>query len=635
MVRLDTIFLRVLRASSLGGGALAAAVLSGCGRPTANPPGAGNSALSAADSTVPATSTTESAVTFVDVTRESNIRFAQNTGGFGLKWLPEQLGSGVACFDFDSDGYPDLYFPNGRDWTDAEIADYRSGTGKPHARYINATMPRRPNPRRTLGALYRNNRDGTFADVTKGSGLEVEMYGIGVAAGDYDNDGQADLYVTGYNGNRLFRNLGGGKFRDVTQTTGVRDAGVDTLSTSAMWVDYDRDGKLDLFVCHYALWSPATDAYDGNATLKASSSPERYPAGLCRLFRNNGAGKFQDVSVKAGIRPDPTASRVEALELGSKALGIALCDFDNDLWPDLAVANDREPNFLFRNNHDGTFSNVADKAGIAVNTSGQARSGMGIDVADFDHSNREGLVIGNFTGEMLGLYQNQGNGLLVDIASASGIAAASEPFLTFGVVFTDVDNDGWPDIFLANGHVNDLIETARSDRTYAQRPLLFRNQGTAAKGTFREIGMQSGAPLSKPLVGRGLASADFDLDGDDDLVLTAIDSSPVLLRNDGGNKNHSLRITLRGTKSNRDANGAVVWAEAGGEGVRRRVHSGSSYISQSELPLTLGLGKETRANLTVRWPSGKLAQLGPVQADQSLLIDETKGIVRRQPLTQR
>jgi len=359
------------------------------------------------------------------------------------------------------------------------------------------------------------------------------------------------------------------------------------------------------------------------------------------LFRNLGGGKFQDVSIKAGIQPAPGSSKARITELGGKALGVALCDFDNDLWPDIAVANDRERNFLFRNNRNGTFSNVAGKAGIAVSYTGTARSGMGIDVADIDHSNRESLMIGNFSGEMLGLYQNQGKGFFADIAQNSDIARETKPFLTFGCLFTDADNDGWPDIFLANGHVNDLIEMSRRDRTYAQRPLLFRNESATTPGAFREIGPQSGIALIKPIVARGLASADFDLDGDDDLVITTVDGSPSVLRNDSNAstvanaRNHSLRVALRGTKSNRDAIGATVWAEAGQDTVRRRVHSGSSYLSQSELPLTIGLGRETSADLIVRWPSDKLMKLGRVEADQSLLIDEDKGIIRRQAFARR
>lgn len=412
-----------------------------------------------------------SPVTFVDVTRQAGIRLKQYTGAFGFKWLPEQLGSGVACFDFDSDGWPDIYFPNGRDWNSTEIDAHKKGTGKSHMAFINATLAHRPKPRRTPGALYRNNHNGTFSDVTKGSGLDVEMYGIGVAAGDYDNDGRPDLYVTGYNGNRLFRNLGRGRFRDVTDAAGVRDAGLNTLSTSAMWVDIDRDGKLDLFVCHYARWNPALDVFIVGKMGKGNASPEHYQIGACRLFRNRG-GKFEDISVKAGISPASGDDSARAKLLGAKALGVALCDFDNDAWPDIAVANDREMNFLFRNNRNGTFTNVARKAGVAAGAMGQARSGMGIDVADIDHSNRESLVIGNFSGELLGLYRNLGNGLFVDIAPTGDVGMESKPFLTFGCLFSDVDNDGWPDIFLANGHVNDLIEKARSDRTYAQRPLV-------------------------------------------------------------------------------------------------------------------------------------------------------------------
>ena len=574
-------------------------------------------------------------VNFVDVTKRAQISFQHNSGRFGLKFFPEQLGAGVACFDFDSDGWPDLYFANGRDWTDAELAAYRSGVGKAHASYVGSVMAKRPKPRQTPGMLYRNNHDGTFKDVTSGSGLDkAQIYGMGVAAGDYDNDGRPDLYLTGYNGNLLFHNEGEGKFRDVTNVAGVRDAGLNTLSTSAMWLDYNRDGKLDLFVCHYPQWNPAIDFYEGTDTLKAASSPERYQPDSCRLFRNKGDGTFEDVSIKAGIRAASGASGAAALS--SKALGVALCDFDNDLWPDIAVANDRMPNFLFRNNGNGTFKEVANRVGMAVTELGQARSGMGIDAADFDHSNRESFLIGNFAGEMPGLYRNLGNSSFSDIVPGSAIASKTASSLTFGVLFTDVNNDGWPDIFLANGHINDLIETARRDVTYAQQPLLFLNEGAKGKGNFRDISAESGDAFSESIVARALANFDFDLDGDDDIVMTELDGPPILLRNDGHTQNHAIRVTLRGTKSNRDAIGAVVWAETRvankTDSVRRRVHSGSSYLAQSELPLTLGLGMHNKAKLIVRWPSGALEQLGSVNSGQSLFVTEGQGIVRRQML---
>ncbi len=597
----------------------------------------------------PAAAPSGAGIVFSDATSAAGIHFSHNNGATGLKLMPETNGAGVAFIDYDGDGWQDIFFVNGRDWTDAEVEAYGQGTGRGRPYLFAKKRPRR----HTTGALYHNNRDGTFTDVTKGSGLDIEMYGQGVAVGDYDNDGKPDIYVTAYPHNYLFRNVSTSsapRFQDVTETAGVRDGG---WSTSAMWLDYDRDGLLDLFVCHYVRWSPATDKSNFTKSgAKVYGSPEVYGGQLDSLYRNLGHGRFADVSVKAGIRG--SGAQRKAMEQSSKGLGVALCDYDNDLWPDIVVTNDREPNFLFHNNTNGTFSEVAGRAGIARNAAGWARAGMGIDAADIDQSNRESIAISNFSGEMLGLYQNMGNGLFQDIAGYSDVAQVSAPFLSFGCVYVDVDNDGWLDVAVANGHVNDLIEEFRHDRAYQQRMLLFHNMGAWQRNNrhsaqvnplnsvsasapppvaFQEIGTQLGEALQKPIVGRGLACADFDLDGDPDLLVTVKGGPARLLRNDGGNRNNALRVTLQGTKSNRSAIGAVVWAEVGADSIRRRVHSGSSYLSQSELPLTFGLGQHTQVQaLTVRWPSGKLARFKQIAANQMVTINEDKGIVGRQLL---
>ena len=595
----------------------------------------------------------EPEVKYLDVTRASGIRFQHNTGGFGLKLLPETMGSGAAWIDYDHDGDPDLFLVNSRDWTGDEVSAYTHGPGQQDARRYNFHIPSAPPRRRTVGALYRNNRNGTFSDVTKAAGLDIEMYGMGAAAGDYDNDGQCDLYVTGYGRNYLFRNKGQGRFEEVATQAGVRANG---FSTSAMWLDYNRDGRLDLFVCRYLNWTPQTEVFISEYGLKSISGPFNYEGQLCLLYRNQGGGRFADVSLKAGIQRALKSGK----EIRGKSLGVALCDYNNDLWPDIAVTNDTEPNFLFRNNRDGTFGEIGLRSGLTYSPRGVPRAGMGIDVADIDGSDRESIAITNFNDEMIGLYRNIGGGF-VDVAPSSEVGKVSNAFLGFGCVFTDADNDGWLDILVANGHVNDLIEKKYGQRrTYAERLLLFRNQGTqpqvlepgalgqatnalATAGSeaggpqFKEIAEQSGEALRAPLVGRGLACADFDLDGDQDAIVTSNSGSPRLLRNDSeaskaSPSNGALRVELQGSRSNRSALGALVWAEQESRSLRRRVRSGSSYLSQSELPVTLGLGRSPLKQLVVRWPSGKLQKFTNIASNSSLLIDEGKGIVRKEPL---
>ncbi len=584
-------------------------------------------------------------IRFSDVTHSSGIGFRHHTGGFGLKLLPETMGSGVAWIDYDGDGYPDLFLVNGRDWTPAEVSAYIHHNGHRDAEKYHFPIPPAPPHHRSTGALYHNNRDGTFTDVTKASGLDIEMQGMGVAVGDYDNDGKPDLYVTGYGRNYLFHNQGQGHFQEVAAQAGVQDHG---FSTSAMWIDYDRDGKLDLFVCHYLNWTPQTQV--GTYTKmgeRVFDSPEQYLGEPSRLFHNEGGGKFSDVSKRAGILGQGAGAK--AFQAKSKGLGVALCDYNNDDWPDIVVANDREPNFLFRNNKDGTFTEVGTRAGLSYSPRGVPRAGMGIDVADVDGSNRESVVITNFSNEMIGLYRNIGSSF-VDVAPSSEIGMVSQPFLGFGCVFMDVDNDGWLDIMVANGHVNDLIEKKYGPReTYAERLLLFRNQSqvlepgapeqpggalAASRQRFKEIGQQSGEGLGVPLVGRGLACADFNLDGAQDVLVTSNNGPPRLLRNDSRTtpRNNVVRVELQGTKSNRSGIGALVWAETGDRSLRRRVHSGSSYLSQNELPLTLGLGHSNLEQLVVRWPSGKLQKFTNLPSNSSLLINEDKGIVRKKSL---
>jgi hypothetical protein len=503
---------------------------------------------------------------FTDVTARAGIHFRHESGAFGKKYLPETMGSGVAFVDLDGDERPDLLFVNSKRW------------------------PGHPGPR-SLPAFYRNNGNGTFTDATRGSGLDVEMYGLGVTAADYDNDGRVDVYLTGLGGNRLFRNVGGGRFVDATARAGVGGGG---FGTSAAFFDFDKDGRLDLFVCNYVDWSVEKDLFctlDG--TRKSYCTPESYKGQSPALYRNRGGGTFEDVTAKAGLR-DPS----------SKALGVAVLDYDDDGWSDLFVANDTQPNKLYRNRRDGTFVDVGMAAGVAFSEAGVARAGMGVDAADYDDSGRPSLVIGNFSNEMMALYHNEGTGLFIDEAPTTTIGKATLLSLSFSCFFFDYDLDGRPDIFAANGHVSDDIQAVQTRVRYAQPPHLFRNLGGKR---FDVADATAGPDFARPMVARGAAYADYDGDGDLDVVVTENNGPARLFRNDGGSRNHYLRVRTVGTASNRDGIGARVTVTAGGRRQWAVVKTGSSYCSQSELPLTFGLGAmAARPRVEVRWPSGRV-----------------------------
>jgi hypothetical protein len=532
-----------------------------------------------------------STIQFRDITQSSGIRFTHNNGAFGKKYLPETLGPGSAFIDYDNDGWPDILLVNGMDW--------------PGHHHQTSTLK-----------LYHNNRDGTFTDVTRQAGLAVEMYGLGVAIGDYNNDGYDDIFVTALGQSRLFRNNGNGTFTDVTREAGL--SGINEFSTSATWVDYDRDGHLDLLVANYVQWSPETDLYctlDG--TRKSYCTPESYKGASARLWHNRGDGTFEDATRKAGLF-DPT----------SKGLGVAVLDYDGDGWPDLLIANDTERNKLYHNNGNGTFTETGVLAGVAFSEDGVARAGMGVDAADYDRSGRPSMLITNFSNQMLALYHNEGNGLFVDDAPRSEVGRASLLTLGFGCFFFDYDLDGWLDIFIANGHIEDQIERVQKRVTYAEPPHVFRNLGA---GKFHEVTRDLGAVFAAPRVARGAVYADIDNDGDLDLLITTNAGPALLFRNDGGT-NRSLRIRLVGTRSNRDGIGAVVKLTAGGETQSQMLHSGSSYLSQSELALTFGLGQRDRADaLEIRWPSGQIEKLSNVAAGQTVTIKEGSGIVAARP----
>jgi hypothetical protein len=519
-------------------------------------------------------------VSFTDVTAAAGIRFTHNSGRAGKKWLPETMGSGGAFVDLDGDGWLDVVLVNGREWT--------------------------PKPgSRSLHGLYRNNRDGTFTDVAKGSGLDVGMYGMGVAAGDYDNDGDEDLYITAIEGDRLFRNDGGFRFRDVTKAAGIANA---DFGTSAAFVDYDRDGRLDLFVANYVKWSAEADKYcslDGKT--KSYCTPEVYEGVPSKLYRNAGNGRFTDVSRKAGIaNPD------------AKALGVALVDYDGDGWIDLFVANDTQPNQLFRNNGDGTFTDVAVAAGVAFSEDGVARGAMGVDAADYDRSGRPDFLVGNFQNQMLALYRNEGQGLFMDVAPPSTVGRVSMAYLAFGAFFFDYDLDGWLDLFATNGHIEESVTKVQPKVTFAQAPLLFRNQG---RGRFEHVSPAVGADFAVPQVGRGAAYGDYDRDGDLDLLLVNNHAPARLLRNDGGNRHSWIAVRAQGTKANRSAIGAIVRVQSAQGSQWQMVRSGSSYCSQSDLALTFGLGRDTTvAAVEVEWPGGGKTRLTNVKANQILKV---------------
>ena len=522
-----------------------------------------------------------------DITKSAGIDFKHNSGAYGGKLLPETLGSGCAFLDYDNDGYQDILLVNSMDW------------------------PGHKRGRSTL-KLYRNNRDGTFTDVTKTSGLDVELYGMGAAVGDYNNDGFPDILVTCVGQNRLFHNTGKGTFVDVTKTSGL--LGRQAFSTSAVWFDYDRDGLLDLFVCNYVNWSPEHDVFcslDGKN--KSYCTPEAYRGETCWLFHNRGNGTFEDVTAASGI-----------FDTSSKSLGVAMIDFDQDGWPDLFVANDTQPNKLYRNLRNGKFKDSAVEAGLAFSNEGKARAGMGVDVGDFESSGRPGIAITNFDNEMVGLYRSPSAGQFDDVSLAAGVGGPSKTTLGFGCGFADLDLDGRLDLVVANGHIDDTVRNIRGNVGYAQPPHLFLNLGN---GKFQDVASTYGGDFAAPRVGRGLAFGDFDRDGDVDILLTTNNGPAYLFRNDVQSGNKSLRLYLTGTKSNRDALGAVVRIFLGGISQMRVVRGGSSYLSQSERALTFGVGKADQVDrITVLWPSGASQEFTKVATKSAHQITENKGL---------
>ncbi len=546
-------------------------------------------------------------VTFRDVTVAAGIGFIHDNGGSGREYMPETMGSGCAFRDFDDDGDADILL-------------------------INASpLHEDASERQSTMALYRNDGSGRFSDVTALAGLKQPLYGMGSAAADYDNDGDIDLYVACLGANRLYRNQGNGRFEDVTAEMGVGDS---TWSVCAVWLDYDRDGDLDLFVGNYVQWTAERDDWLSARSNARSYAPQLYDPEYSRLYRNDGR-RFVDVTAESGIGRKP-----------GKGMSAVALDYNGDGWPDILMSNDTMPDYLYRNNGDGTFTEDGLLAGIAYSAAGEAKSGMGVDAGDVRNAGREDVAIGNFSYEMISLFQNQDGAYFTDRTLPSGVGHPSAPFVTFGIFFFDYDLDGRQDLFAANGHVDSRIRQTRPHLSYAQRPLLYRNEGD---GSFREVGARCG-DLADPLVGRGAAYADYDGDGDLDVLVATNNGRPALYRNEGGNRNRSLRVKLIGggappddryrkpdggaTWSNRDGIGAKVRLRSGELTQTRSVRAGSSYCSQSELILTFGLsGARAADEVEVVWPSGRIERINNITAGQTVTVREGRGIVAGTPLT--
>ncbi|QEH33399.1 ASPIC and UnbV [Aquisphaera giovannonii] len=541
-------------------------------------------------------------VKFVDATSEAGIRFTHSNGAFGDKLLPETMGAGVAFLDYDNDGDPDLLFVNSCPWPGHE----------------SASPPTQ--------ALYRNDGKGHFADVTKEAGLDKTFYGQGVAVGDYDNDGDLDVYVTAVGGGHLFRNDGKGHFEDVTAAANAK--GSDGWLTGAAFVDIENDGDLDLFICNYVTWNPEIDKVQGfqlTGLGRAYGPPTSFNGSLCVLLRNDG-GRFTDVSEASGIQVRTPDLKVP---LG-KSLGVAPFDVDGDGLVDIAVANDTVQNFLFHNKGGGKFEEVAILSGVAFDSTGSPRGGMGCDWGCFANDQRLALAVGNFANEMTALYvcDRPDNIQFSDLANIYGLGAPTQPPLKFGLFFFDYDNDGRLDLLSANGHLEPDISKVQASESYEQPMQLFWNSGKPGRQMFVKVGPQAAGPdLFKPMVGRGSAYADIDGDGDLDVVVTVNNGPARLFRNEGGNANRWIRVVLEGDGkgSNRSAIGAKLEVKAGGQDCRRQLFPAKSYLSSMELPLTFGLGQAEKADeLTVTWPSGKTTTRKDLVAGKIYKIEEGK-----------
>jgi len=531
-------------------------------------------------------------ITFTNITESAGINFVHVNGAEGEKLLPETMGGGCAFFDFDNDGNQDLLLINSSSW------------------------PWSKNPRSAKMALYRNDGKGHFADVTAGSGLDVSFYGMGVAVGDYDNDGNVDVFITAVGGNHLFRNQGNGKFEDVTPKTAV--GGTNTgWSSGAAFVDYDNDGKLDLFVCNYVSWNRENDLAQDFKLLgvgRAYGPPLAFGGTYPYLYHNNGDGKFTDVSAEAGVQVKNVASSAAM----AKSLGICPIDIDRDGLIDIIVANDTVQNFVFRNKGGGKFEEIGAISGMAFDSAGQARGAMGIDAAYFRNDRTLAIAVGNFANEMSALYVGEGGTLnFRDDAIATGVGPVSRQALKFGLFFFDADLDGRLDMLTANGHIEDQINKVQSSQTYKQSALLLWNAGSGFGSEYIPLtSKECGPDLFTPIVGRGAAYADIDNDGDLDIILVQNAGAPILLRNDQKLSHHYVRFKLVGRSSNRDAIGSWIEGQVNGQTVRRQVMPTRSYLSQVELPVTIGLGSSSGVGVwTITWPDGSKQEVKDAKLD--------------------
>jgi hypothetical protein len=556
------------------------------------------------------------AVSFTDIAVQAGLGEARNYSGSAdnKQYLLEEMGAGVALFDYDNDGWLDIFFVNG---TTFDAAGSKA-----------------------TGYLFRNNRDGTFRDVTAKSGLIRSGWGQGCCVGDYDNDGWDDLFVSYWGHNVLYHNNGDGTFTDVSQKAGIA-SNEQRWGAGCCFLDYDRDGYLDLFVANYVNFDPKKVPRPGESSLcryngiPVPCGPQGMAGGTNLLYRNRGDGTFEDVSEKSGIAV-PRGAAIASFNdrewrpTGSYGMGAVAADFDNDGWPDIYVAGDSAPSLLYRNNHDGTFREVGVAAGCAFDENGVAMSGMGVGVGDYDGDGWFDIVRTNFSDQITTLYRNNGDGTFNDASMAAGLGI-NRRYLGFGAAFLDSDNDGWKDIFLANGHVYTQIANRKLHVTYRQPKLLYRN---LRNRRFEDVSAHSGAGITAAHVSRGCAFGDIDNDGDVDIVVSNLDGPPSLLRNDGGNRNSWLMLKCVGTRSNRSAIGTRVKVTAGGRIQIDEIMSGSSYYSHNDLRLHFGLGTAAKADVEVSWPSGLRESYRGLDSNHLVVIEEGKGIRRRERFKQ-
>ena len=545
------------------------------------------------DFTKDRSNTTISAIQMTDITAEAGIHFKHETGAFGQKWMPETVGSGGGFFDYNNDGFPDIFLVNSKEWDGHSTSTIK-----------------------TTSKLYKNLGNGAFQDVSEEAGINFSIYGMGASFADFDADGDIDIYLTAVGNNVLLRN-DLGVFTNVTNQMNVsgNDPGsvdLSSWSTGAAWIDIDRDGWLDLFVANYVNWTPETDIYvtrDGKN--KSYATPDVYEGESCRLYKNINGKHFEDITEKAGV-----------LNYEGKSLGVAVADFNNDNWPDIVVSNDTQPNFLYINQGDGTFKDMAIVAGIGYDENGRARAGMGVDVADVENNGNLAIAIGNFSQEPLSLYTQISSGeLFQDRAGALRLTRPSLLKLTFGLKFCDFDLDGFQDLITANGHIEPEINGIQNDITFEQTPQLFHY----SEGNFVDISNKAGDVFNKPIVGRGISTGDFDKDGDLDVLITENGGSPKLIRNDSESNNNFISIQLKGQAPNLQGVGAKIILYYGGTKQQQMVSTGSSYLSQSDVTTVIfGIGKSQNVDsLKVIWPtSGTINTLYNLNVNEVNIVEE-------------